>query len=129
MEMIKTATISGRMQSILQELPDSLEAAYEHYILQIRSQPEEDRELAFNTLRWVAFAFRPLTFQELRYAVTIEANPGSIQGGLLSTLIESERLLQVCGGFLMVEKINRRACLIRKGIKFSALLYLTFSFR
>jgi hypothetical protein len=56
----------------LQAVPKDLHATYEMALQAIRAKPEEDRELALQTLRWIVNAQRPLQFAELQVALAIQ---------------------------------------------------------
>jgi ankyrin repeat protein len=56
----------------LQLLPTGLDATYIRSLEQIEKQKDYMRRLAFKTLRWVVYAQRPLTTDELRCALAAE---------------------------------------------------------
>ncbi|KAJ7113600.1 hypothetical protein C8R44DRAFT_630940, partial [Mycena epipterygia] len=49
-----------------------LKDTYDERMHRIRSQNEDDRQLALLVLTWVAYATRPLSVAELREALAIE---------------------------------------------------------
>ena len=60
------------VERALAALPNGLDNTYERSLDQIWQHNERRRRLAFQTLRWVMYADRPLTVRELQYAVAAE---------------------------------------------------------
>ena len=60
------------VEMALQTLPTGLDATYVRSLEQIEKQKDYMRKLAFKTLRWVVYAQRPLTTDELRHALAAE---------------------------------------------------------
>lgn len=63
------------MIEALNNLPQSLEAAFDKTMRRIRDQRNHRRELALNCLMWITFARRPLIFEELSDAIAITTKP------------------------------------------------------
>ncbi|KAJ7203152.1 hypothetical protein GGX14DRAFT_399113 [Mycena pura] len=71
-ESLVTKNTIKAVRETLQHLPTSLHATYDEAVSRINAQNADDRQLALNTLTWVAYAERPLTVGELEEALAIE---------------------------------------------------------
>ncbi|ERF68561.1 hypothetical protein EPUS_04659 [Endocarpon pusillum Z07020] len=87
------------VERALATLPDGLDKTYERSLNQILQHDERRRRLAFQTLRWVMYAERPLTVKELQYAL---ADEESSSGGCEPRTNDMRFLLSVCANLLEV---------------------------
>jgi ankyrin repeat protein len=76
-------------------------AMYEDIIERIRKQPKPAAELAFRILCWLTMAWRVLSIEELRVAVSVERNQYTLDPDDLRT---PERLIEVCAGLAVMDK-------------------------
>jgi hypothetical protein len=61
------------VRNVLKELPAALNDTYKLIMDQIASDhPEEDRQLAYHVLAWVAHTVRPLSIAELQTAFAVD---------------------------------------------------------
>lgn len=84
----------------LKQLPPKLDVLYNEAFERIKAQDEERAALAQLVLTWVVFAYKPLTVEDLRYAVASDpqtdwADEANLPPGLL--------LVSVCCGLITVE--------------------------
>ncbi|KAH6902889.1 ankyrin repeat-containing domain protein [Coprinopsis sp. MPI-PUGE-AT-0042] len=99
-DAISHCTSSRSVMERLEKLPAKLDVLYEEVFKRIEMQPEEHAALAKRVLLWVAYGFRPLTVDDLRYAVASDpkldwADPDSLVPELL--------LFSVSCGLVVVE--------------------------
>jgi hypothetical protein len=80
-----------------------LDSMYDDIMRRIRSQVDANRNLAENTLSWVAYASRPLSVMELRHALSI---PLRDQIDLFP-LPDVDIVLSVCLGLLTVDDTSK----------------------
>ena len=83
----------------LPEGNDALTTAYDRTWSRIDAQQEEHRKLAHLVLSWVIHAYRPLTIEALRHALTMArystVNP--------NTLLDPEYLTAFCAGLVTID--------------------------
>lgn len=65
-----SATSPAHIKTILHQCPPGLYAMYEHFLRIVAIQSPKRRMLAYDILRWVVCAARPLTVDELHAALT-----------------------------------------------------------
>ncbi|KAF7510671.1 hypothetical protein GJ744_006037 [Endocarpon pusillum] len=87
------------VERALATLPDGLDKTYERSLNQIWQLDERRRRLAFQTFRWVMYADRPLTVNELQYALADEESRSS---GREAQTNDWRFLLSVCANLLEV---------------------------
>jgi hypothetical protein len=75
------------------------------------------RNLAYQVLSWIFYAFHPLLLVELQYAVAIHKDMIEMDD---EDLDDEEFLLSVCGGLVVLTKESKQVALVRKCI----MLYL-----
>jgi ankyrin repeat protein len=68
-DMLQTGTRLERVQTIIQQLPKELDDLY-HSIIQ--TVPSHERRRSFDWFKWICFATRPLSPDELRYAIIMQ---------------------------------------------------------
>jgi ankyrin repeat protein len=98
MELLRKLTRT-QMEDAIQELPVGLTAMYDRMLLQIDSR---HRATCAKVLRWISFAMRPLSIDELQAVI------GSEPSGLLSTRQSTLDCLTICGPFVTISngKVN-----------------------
>ncbi|KAH6879952.1 hypothetical protein BKA70DRAFT_1473924 [Coprinopsis sp. MPI-PUGE-AT-0042] len=99
-EAIRHCTSSRRVMEKLDMLPAKLDVLYDEAFKRIETQPEEHVALAKRVLLWVAYAYRPLTVQEMRYAV---ASDPKVDWATPENLVPESLLVSVCCGLIIVE--------------------------
>ncbi|KAH6879942.1 hypothetical protein BKA70DRAFT_1168325 [Coprinopsis sp. MPI-PUGE-AT-0042] len=99
-EAVRHCTSSLRVMEKLDKLPVKLDALYDEAFERIEMQPEEHAALAKRVLLWLAYAYRPLTVEEMRYAV---ASDPKVDWATPENLIPESLLVSVCCGLVIVE--------------------------
>ena len=89
--------------------PKSLTALYELLLLTIKAEDKEVVQLAMEALLWVVYAQRPLTVDELRYALAI---PNLGQPFSPDDLVDIDGILEVCSPFVAVDQSTRSVRLV-----------------
>ncbi|KAI9778477.1 MAG: hypothetical protein M1816_004032 [Peltula sp. TS41687] len=101
LDSLATKLTRRKVKSALDSLPDGLNQMYDEVIKRIKAQNSDHAALAIRTLRWIYFAVRPLTVQEIITALAVE--PGDVyldEDGLL----DRDLLISVCAGMVVVNK-------------------------
>jgi hypothetical protein len=93
----------------LDKLPTEIDQIYDEAMDRLERQPS--RELAKRVLSWITYARRPLSVEELQYALAVspkmtEMNPRA--------LIFGWKLTSVCAGLVVVDREERIVRLARK---------------
>ncbi|CVL06935.1 related to ankyrin [Fusarium mangiferae] len=91
----------------LAKLPSGSDAyfnAYETAMKRIMSQSPSHRDLAKRVIAWTVYAMRPLTVEELRYALAVEIGKSELNRDALP---ETSIILQVCVGLVTVGESDR----------------------
>ncbi|KAK5203136.1 hypothetical protein LTR96_011435 [Exophiala xenobiotica] len=104
LESLTTAKSVKALRTRLQSLPigsDAYNRAYVEAMERIQSQNADARELAIQALSWISCAQRPLTTQELRHALAVEAATSDLDEDNLSDL---DDILSVCAGLVVVDE-------------------------
>jgi hypothetical protein len=68
-EVVSHCTSSVSVMEKLDKLPPKLDVLYDETLKRIDMQAEEHAALAKRVLPWVAYAYRPLTSEDMQYAV------------------------------------------------------------
>lgn len=84
----------------LEKLPPKLDVLYEETMKRIEAQDEERAALSKLVLTWVVHSFRPLTIEDLQYAV---ASDPQIDWADEANLVPESLLIAVCCGLITVE--------------------------
>ena len=72
---VEAATQKNNKRELLKalcQLPTNISETYTEAIDRIKSQCEEDEELAMKTLMWITTALRPLKLLELQHALAVQ---------------------------------------------------------
>ncbi|KAJ7270945.1 ankyrin repeat-containing domain protein [Mycena rebaudengoi] len=99
-DSLATKSTVKAVREALQNLPEDLEHTYNEAMDRIEAQNKDDREIARQTLIWVANAKRPLTVSELQEALAIEPDSKALD---VDSLHNIEIILSVCVGLVIVE--------------------------
>ncbi|KAK0485387.1 hypothetical protein EDD18DRAFT_1361068 [Armillaria luteobubalina] len=101
MDSLAETTNRKSLRDALTKLPGNIWEAYDNALERVSSQSEERRELAHRVLGWIAFARRPLSVLELRYALVVE--PG-VTALYLDNLYDEDFLLDICAGLVVKDE-------------------------
>ncbi|QYS98726.1 ANK_REP_REGION domain-containing protein [Trichoderma simmonsii] len=66
----------------------------------IRGQSADRRDLAMNTLLWMAFAFYPLEIRQLQHALAVEAGESSFDE---ANIPDTDDVASVCAGLVVID--------------------------
>ena len=92
-------TITKKREA-LKRLPPHLDGAFQEVLTRIDSKDEARRKLAYDTMKWVLYAARPLTSFELREALSVEIRSTSIDPNNRCSVKE---IVQSCAGLIMID--------------------------
>ena len=92
------------LRKALKTLPTGLDETYSHAMNRIELQDQEPRQLAYRTLYWISYAFRPLTVDELRHALGVEPEEPEFDE---ENLVDEGDLIAVCAGLVTIEPESR----------------------
>ncbi|KAL8919594.1 MAG: hypothetical protein Q9172_004922 [Xanthocarpia lactea] len=95
---------SKAVRKNINALPEGVYATYEDVIRRIEEQPEEEGETAKKALSYIFCASRPLRLEELRHALAVESEDTEIDE---TAFIETEILLNISGGLIIVDEVSR----------------------
>ncbi|KAF7504496.1 hypothetical protein GJ744_002176 [Endocarpon pusillum] len=111
------------VEKALDTLPKDLDETYDRCLKQIDQQVDYNRDLAFRTLRWVVYAQRPLTVEELRHALAAEEMTNLMADSELDDL---DVILSACANLLEVTDIDRWSQIVRP-IHYSVKEFITLT--
>lgn len=105
MDTLSGARTRADLEDDLTSLPsgkDGLSQTYFEAIERIRSQDKRDANLAERILAWLCYCARPLTVDELRYALTVnfDKNEKDLNE---DRLLPGEDILSLCGGLVLID--------------------------
>jgi hypothetical protein len=83
----------------LEKLPEGFESTYDDAMQRIDQQSQKRKGMAYRLLSWISYAFRPMTFIELRYALAVK--DGMIKMDE-NDLDDEEFLISICAGLVTV---------------------------
>ncbi|KAJ7658211.1 ankyrin repeat-containing domain protein [Mycena polygramma] len=106
--LTKKLTIRA-VQDALTNLPKDLNQTYDEAMQRINNQPEEERQLAYLVLMWVANSKRPLLVAELQEALTIEPDSTELD---TDNILDLGTILSVCAGLVITDDTMSGVCLI-----------------
>ncbi|PQE29767.1 AGC PKA kinase protein [Rutstroemia sp. NJR-2017a WRK4] len=87
----------------LASLPTTLDATYDEALKRIRTQDQDEVELAEQVLYWISFASRPLTVTELRCAVAVGRLDPDEKCMDDEAFVDKEILVDVCAGIVTTD--------------------------
>jgi hypothetical protein len=79
----------------------ALDKAYRGAIERIEGQLAEDRLLARRTIAWVSYTQRPLTSQELCYALAIKPGDMELDG---DNVYDVKDIISICAGLIIIDE-------------------------
>ncbi|KAK0472466.1 hypothetical protein IW261DRAFT_1570822 [Armillaria novae-zelandiae] len=100
MDLLAQTTNPKILREVLSKLPESMTSAYDKTLARVDSQGVYDRDLVYRVYSWVAFAKRPLTVLELRYALAVEPGTKVLDP---DNLFDGDFLGSVCAGLVITE--------------------------
>jgi hypothetical protein len=106
-------TVKG-IRDGLNTLPLDLSGTYDEVVHRINRQSEEEKKLAWLVLSWVTNAQRPLKPSELRVALAIEEKTTKLDP---ENLLDTETMLSVCAGLVVINEEDNRVRLIHYTIQ------------
>ncbi|KAJ7236924.1 hypothetical protein C8J57DRAFT_1568954 [Mycena rebaudengoi] len=110
-DSLTTKVTIKAVREALKNLPKDLEHTYNEAMARIDSQSEDERNIAYLALIWVANAKRPLSAAELQEAIAVEVSSKSLDpDGILDITL----IVSVCAGLLMID-VATGLLLIEKG--------------
>ncbi|KAH6902862.1 hypothetical protein BKA70DRAFT_1516948 [Coprinopsis sp. MPI-PUGE-AT-0042] len=104
-EAVRYCTNPRHVMEQLDKLPSKLDVLYDEAFKRIEEQPEQRVALTKRLLLWIAFAFIPLTVDDLQYAVA--SNP-KVDWKTAENLIPESLLVSVCCGLITIEGDYKR---------------------
>ncbi|KAK0451232.1 uncharacterized protein EV420DRAFT_1621879 [Desarmillaria tabescens] len=100
MDLLAQTTNPKILREALVKLPETMTSAYDKTLARVDSQGMYDRDLAYRVYSWVAFATRPLTVLELRYALAVEPGTKALDP---DNLFDDDFLGSVYAGLVITE--------------------------
>ncbi|KAJ7589155.1 hypothetical protein C8J56DRAFT_784434, partial [Mycena floridula] len=89
------------LHKALASLPQGIMDSYDDAMTRIRSQGEEQFELARQIFYWLAYAKEPLSIKELQHAVAVSDNMTEMD---LDAIVEMDVLIDVCAGLILIRE-------------------------
>ncbi|KAJ7718964.1 ankyrin repeat-containing domain protein [Mycena maculata] len=89
------------VREALHQLPKDLYHSYDEAMERIDHQGDDDKQLAYQTLTWVANAKQPSSVTELQAALAIEPDSTALDA---DNLLDIGIVLSVCAGLVMVKE-------------------------
>ncbi|KAJ7087061.1 ankyrin repeat-containing domain protein [Mycena epipterygia] len=102
------------VRDALSSLPRDLSSTFDEVVHRINRQSEEERALAWLVLSWVTNARRPLEPSELRVALAVEEGSTKFN---TENLLDTETILSVCAGLVVINREDNRVRLIHYTIQ------------
>lgn len=93
----------------LQTLPTTLDGTYDAALKRIIAQDEDQKDIAFRTLAWVTYAFRPLSLLELQHALAIDPDEDTLDEDLI---IDGPNIAAICAGLIIVDPVTEKVHLV-----------------
>ncbi|KAL9629066.1 MAG: hypothetical protein Q9204_005491 [Flavoplaca sp. TL-2023a] len=99
-DLLSSKTSVKALKKALDNLPSALDELYDDTLRRIKSQDQDDSKLAEKALRWVAYAYRPLSASMLQEAVAIDPEETDYDAEAITAI---ELILDVCSGLLIMD--------------------------
>lgn len=109
MDSLSTKTNMKALKKAIGTLPNTINELYDDAFRRIDSQNSDDQELAIKALRWVAYAYRPLTVHEFEEALAIEPDEEDFERDAMHPI---DIVLEACAGLLIVDEETQQVRLI-----------------
>ncbi|KAJ7088301.1 hypothetical protein C8R44DRAFT_861679 [Mycena epipterygia] len=106
-------TVKG-VREALTSLPRDLSGTFDEVVHRINRQSEEEKALAWLALSWVTNARRPLEPSEFRLALAVEEGTTELNP---ENLLDTETILSVCAGLVIINKEDNKVRLIHYTIQ------------
>ncbi|KAK4170041.1 ankyrin repeat-containing domain protein [Cladorrhinum sp. PSN259] len=103
MDALATKPTRRSLENALRTLPKELDQTYEEAMRRIENQNEDDRELAWKILRWIALANRPLKRSEIQHALAVVAGDETFD---VMNVPDEELLTSVCAGLVSIDPVD-----------------------
>ncbi|KAJ3578793.1 hypothetical protein NPX13_g1780 [Xylaria arbuscula] len=78
-----------------------LQSAYQDALLRVKDKPQNQVDLAMQTLMWITFAKRPLNSEELRHALGVELDSREFD---VDNLPDLEDMVSYCCGLVAIDE-------------------------
>jgi ankyrin repeat domain-containing protein 50 len=111
LQALLECTTRHELDKALEEFPAKIADVYIQTWRRIMQQPLGKALLAVNVLRWVLYATRSLSIEELRNAIASCPETHSYESG---RLVAPEIIVVACCGLITIEKETRQVRLVRK---------------
>ncbi|KAJ7250244.1 ankyrin repeat domain-containing protein [Mycena rebaudengoi] len=99
-DSLTTKVTIKAVREALKNLPKDLEHTYNEAMARIDSQSEDERNIAYLALIWVANAKRPLSAAELQEAIAVEVGSKSLDP---DEILDIALIVSVCAGLLILD--------------------------
>jgi|SRR5882762_7502405 hypothetical protein len=110
MDTLEEKTTTKDIRDALNKLPNGVDDTYHEAVTRIERQNGEYKALAKRVLTWIIFSERPLSFIELRHAVSTLSGMTYIDS---ESLVQEHLVISVCAGLVVVDG-NNIVRLVRK---------------
>ncbi|KAJ7581457.1 hypothetical protein C8J56DRAFT_1057439 [Mycena floridula] len=90
------------LRASLQTLPKEINNSYDETMIRIKSQGEDDCNLALQVFMWLTYA-QPLKMRELQYALAVSPEMAEMEE---DAVVDVELLTAVCAGLVIVEEVS-----------------------
>jgi hypothetical protein len=89
------------LKKALQRLPKGLDGTHEEAMIRIQSQDPKKVALAEQVLSWICYAIRPMTVDEIRFALAVAPGDTDMDE---EALIDRDLLVSVCAGLVTLDR-------------------------
>ena len=89
------------LKEALRSLPKSLDETHEEAMKRIQSQDSKKVALAEQVLSWICYARRPMTVDEIRFALAVAPGDTDLNE---ESLIDGNLLVSVCAGLVTIDR-------------------------
>ncbi|KAJ7879052.1 ankyrin repeat-containing domain protein [Mycena olivaceomarginata] len=108
-DSLTTKNTIRAVRECLKNMPSNLNSTYDEVLERINRQREDDTNLAYRALAWIANAKRLLRPSELREALAVEAGTTELDP---ENVLDMDTILSVCEGLVIVNAEDDRVRLI-----------------
>ncbi|KAJ7589260.1 hypothetical protein C8J56DRAFT_784837, partial [Mycena floridula] len=93
-----------KLRKALASLPKKIMDSYDDAMTRIRSQGEEQYELACQIFYWLAYAQEPLSIKQLQHAVAVSGDMTEMD---FDDIVDVDRLTGICAGLIVVQETQK----------------------
>jgi hypothetical protein len=111
MDSLVSRRSAWEVRNALNSLPTEVNATYDEAMKRIQRQSETDRILANRILSWITHARKPLSYQELQYALAVTPQMTDI---ITEALVDKHFLIDICAGLVVIDEQSTIIRLVRK---------------